>query len=224
MQVLFAFLVGVGVGVLLTLALGRLLARPPERAGEPKKIRSLNEHRAAVHEAGHAVCAWLHPRVRITRITIDDCPPGQVGRVELMGPVTPGDDASLWCDIVVSLGGIAAEVHRFNLFRSGQAAPDLERAVATARVLVERGSTTSPWGGPDPTSRSGLDLSVMLRSVQAGSPEANVLNACYDRAKVLVARQEARLDRVVQGTLGPREVRAIFGWRLPLFGGGIEQG
>jgi cell division protease FtsH len=194
-----------------------------EPKGE-KKIRALIEWRAAIHEAGHAVCAWNHPQiVRINRVTIDEGSTGE-GEVRYIRAKIDTDD-SLWCDVMVSMGGIAAEVMEFGRFRSGPARNDLEKALATARVLASRSSTQPPWQIQVPTGPRKLDISTTLRSVTPDSPEAWVLNACYDRAKDLVARDRTRLDRVAQhlaehGPLGPSEIRGIFGWRLPLFGKG----
>jgi len=171
------------------------------------KIRARIEYRAAVHEAGHAVAAWCgHPYVvRISKITIDDGSMGE-GRVEYA--TTKGRNGKLeadrvWCDIVVSLGGIAAEMVEFNRMRSGPAKSDLEQARQSVAALVSAGAKNPPWDVAEVAAVADgpFDMAKVYRSVSEGSEEARILNLCYDRAKYLVVRNQSLLEKVTESLL-----------------------
>jgi cell division protease FtsH len=186
-------------------------------AEERRKLRATLAYRIAVHEAGHAVCAWASPYTwMITEVRLDDdrCS-GHVWLIGLRSQQSP----VLWHNIVIDLGGIAAEAKEFRGFRSGPAETDLVKALAFARTLAERGDVNPPWGGSELPANA-FDLSKLFRSVVAGSPEARILNLAYVRAKALVKSDQERLYRMAEdltekGVLGKADITYLFGFRLP---------
>ena len=132
------------------------LLRAPDDAGSLRKPGAAARHRAwtaaqsdeckmAVHECGHAVAAWCCTAVSaIGGITMERETGGGVlyTFVFKMGSVAD----SHWCDTVISLAGIAAEVHTYGRCRGGPARTDLSKAREAARELVKLGSPSPPWG------------------------------------------------------------------------------
>lgn len=188
-------------------------------------LRSRIDHRAAVHEAGHAVCAWFNPYVvRIDYITLDDGSTG-TGRVHQTISSKRHRADARWALIATDLGGIAAEVLEFGVVRSGPARGDLIRARDLAVQLVaeakDPNATTgsSPWDHVLPDEP--FDVSRMLRSIESDSDEARILNICYVRAKHLIESNPTLMERTVkallqEGRLERDQIDRIFG-RRPFF-------
>jgi ATP-dependent Zn protease len=174
------------------------------------------EYRAAVHEAGHAVCIWFSPYARgLTRITIDDGSMGE-GRVAYTYSGSRKPEA-LWYQVVGHLGGIAGEMHEFGRLRSGGSAVDLVNAKKRAMEIVESDKLLPPWGAME-LPEGHFDMAGMYRSIDKGSAVALVLNLAYQRARYLVDADHERLVKVAEalaeyGVLEELDIRRIFGKR-----------
>lgn len=181
------------------------------------KIRNLVEYRAAVHEAGHAVCAWSNPYTSsIDRVTIDA---GALGEGFVLYSSAVSTPASIWYRLVVHLGGLAGESVEFDgRMRSGTARSDLLKAKEDALELVQLESLDPPWPEPAGLEEGDFDMAQMFRSVEAGSPVAVVLSVAFKRAKHVVERDRSRAQAVAaklaaDGVLERADIRAIFGRR-----------
>lgn len=209
-----------GAGVVVGIHLER--AKIPTGPTTKSPARSFNRL-AAVHEAGHALCAWHHSQISvISRITIDHqhTRPGQDGHVAYTRLGGDLNHKALWDDIVTALGGIAAEVREFRKFRSGPAEADLTSARLTAMKLVSMGWTTPPWS--EPKIPDDFNLSKLFRGMRPDSDVARILDFAYARAKYLLEKDETRLQRLIgelmeKGTLGATDVFRVLGPSWPLF-------
>lgn len=109
----------------------RLGAKREEVVSEKEKLRT------AVHEAGHALCAWLEPKADpIDRVSI--VPRGRSGGVTLFQPDEDRMDmaqSELTARLVVAMGGRAADRLVFGEPLSG-AIQDLKQATRIARMMV----------------------------------------------------------------------------------------
>ncbi len=109
----------------------RLGAKREEILSEDEKKRT------AVHEAGHALCAFLEPKADpIDRVSI--IPRGRSGGVTLFRPDEDKVDASqreLMARLVVMLGGRAADRLAFGEPMTGEVG-DLKQATRLARMMV----------------------------------------------------------------------------------------
>lgn len=196
----------------------------PKVAAVPEMpFRSDLERKAAIHEVGHALVAWIgHPYVtELTEISFTSQGAGKVLYNYNRGFRPRPSLDHLWCECLVSLGGIAGEMVHFKKTRSLPAAKDLERARDAAKEIVRRGgSHKAPWNTAevDRVAGSPFDVSKMLRSIKEGTPEALVMNQAYDRAKFLIMTNEDLQAKILDallrhGTMGPREIRQVFGHR-----------
>ncbi len=95
------------------------------------------KRRTAVHEAGHALCAWLEPHAdKIDRVSI--IPRGRTGGVTLFQPNEDRVDMSLGeCQarLIAAMGGRAADKLVFGEPMAG-AIGDLKQATRMARLMV----------------------------------------------------------------------------------------
>ena len=102
------------------------------------------KRRTAVHEAGHALCGVLEPKVdKLDRVSI--IPRGQMGGVTMFQPDEDRHDRSvseLSAGLVMAMGGRAADKLVFGEPMSG-AIGDLKQATRIARMMVTQ------WGMSD---------------------------------------------------------------------------
>lgn len=133
-------------------------------SGVERTIRNV----AAVHEAGHALVALRCTLVeQVLFATIDL---GEQPRVEY---VLAGDPRYEWCDAVIALSGIAAEVMVFGSFRSRLSRSDLVAARMRAESIVSSGVVPRCVV---PDAGCGLDFSKVF----ADPPSARVLAVMDD--------------------------------------------
>lgn len=187
---------------------------------EPK-IKNPQDHRAAIHEAGHAICAWHNPFVReITAIRIDNQGMGGGSVHYTTAPLE--FPSQMWWQIVVGLGGIAAELEEFDGFRSGPATPDIKGVVMLATKLTSLGAPNPPWSNPHSLPSKYFDVSKTLRSVSSQDKSAAVMNLALVKARLLYAEDKRRMDIIRllakhNGHLDHSHVRQIFGSRYLFF-------
>lgn len=137
-------LIGVCIGLALLAArywTNRWLRRRRERAAVEASRRAdvEQECRTAVHEAGHALCAWACFLVdQIIVAQIDD---HKGVRYRWWYPSFK-DDVQ-WCDMVIGLAGLAAERMVYGRARKG-VSKDLEEVRASAAWVIDH-KATAPW-------------------------------------------------------------------------------
>ena len=115
----------------------------PESKKAPSPHRHVFQNRAAVHEAGHTLAAWCCTLVEaVDSVTIEKKEGGYI----LYRQNTANTDEGVWCALVITLCGLAAEISEFGVIRSGESETDLQKSLASARKLAISGSVKSPWG------------------------------------------------------------------------------
>jgi len=189
--------------------------------GEPHraKLREFPEFRTAVHEAGHAVCAWVSPHTTsINSITINGGGPYNGGQM-LYTLTDNGSPTVAWHTLTVHLGGIAAELLEFGKVVSKPAKKDLTEAAEAARMIVGHGMPNPPWSEPVVLPAKYFDVSEMFRSIDSDTNVAAVLNLSLARAKHVLTEDRERMLRVadelvVRRTLDPVDIRRLFGRRF----------
>lgn len=179
-----------------------LISRPKEQ--EPSFDEVI-----ATHEAGHVVMAWMSPEVAFVH-SVEFDPDGATTKYYLRRDTLIGN----WDRLVISMGGIAAEVAVHGRTRMGRAAYDLGRARVRARNLIAARFSLPKIGKnyrtpPFPT--------IFVRPL---APEENqILSAGYQRARELIDRHRVELDRVraalrTKQDLDFKKLRKLFGPRL----------
>lgn len=168
--------------------------------------------RTAVHEAGHALAAWRCSNVVEVRCVTIDGPSG--GFVDYSAP-PPRSADELWCQIVIILAGIAAELAVYRTTRSGPAERDLRFARRRARMLAALGKPAPPW---TPRAKPPAQRFESLYEHPLSDDEAAVLRIGYDKARLLIRDSHAQHSRLValllhQRTLDHAAMRVLFGSR-----------
>lgn len=181
--------------------------------------------RVVVHEAGHALTAWHCTAVaRVLSVNVlQNSRGGPGGFVRSAWLTTAPAPALAWCQLVVALGGLAAEMEILRSCRSAPASDDFRDAALLCRAIVQAGAVEPPW--PALPERA-----IALERAFAESPpddEARVLRAGYAKARDLVAERRRALARLVvlladrrvvggvelEGPLGSRPIAATELWR-----------
>jgi hypothetical protein len=150
--------------------------------------------RASVHEAGHAVAAWLCTAV----LAVHEVRVGHV-RGEPFGHVRLTERGSAeWCRLVIVLAGVAADqcIYRAKA-RSRPYASDLNQARALAAVLSGQ---APPWSVEGPT----LPFTSLLEGLSDG--ERAVLDVGYRRAAALVRSHRNAVLHVASALAASGEV------------------
>lgn len=172
------------------------------------------------HEVGHVVCAWHAPHVmQLYSVSIKSSKPDQAGFFHYAVRLPEKPTHLLWFDIVVKLGGVAAEAIHKNKFLSAGASGDLQKALNVARKIAQ--ADISPplfW----PKYETTFDMAIVYKSIEKGSAEAKILNLCYARAKDLIRKDEHRFMQLasqlsLKGELNEAEILAVFGPRPKSF-------
>jgi ATP-dependent Zn protease len=175
--------------------------------------------RTAVHETGHALVAWCCTGVReISKLTIDvNVDLNAEGHVAYsMLYLTDAATALDWCEMAISLGGIAAEVTVYRKVRTLQAAADLQKALHRARLLATAGATKPPWSWSAPARA--LPFGAMFDP--APSPtEVEILRQAYHAAILIIAAHGDRFHAIVDRALAKRtldetDLESILGSRM----------
>lgn len=172
------------------------------------------ETRAAVHEAGHAIAAWFCTNV--VEVSWAYITPEGSGKVKYTCRRDPSASAAYsetkWCDLVICLAGITAEIVVYGKTRSGPAAKDLEEALGHARALA---GSEAPWETSDSVR---VPFETAFRHPLSAA-EFKVFQAGYQMAKRLVLSRERQLYQLVSALLmwrrtGPAEMERFLGSRF----------
>ena len=174
-------------------------SQPPSRkkSNTPDNLNT----RLAVHEAGHAITAWWCSGVdQVKLITIEE-PTG--GKIYLN--FNPRAKNILWCDLVITLAGIAAELSVYSKVRSKPAEKDLTIARDLARQLAGKGATSPPW-----SVKHSKDYSLSFGKMYHSTPsdlEQEILKEGYRHARFLLNKRSGHFDRLVSFLLLHRSVK-----------------
>ncbi len=186
------------------------------------ELQAEEEHVIAVHEAGHAVLAYVLPHCptikKVTIATGDEVALGYVMQaVRKNRYVTT--EAELLDDICVMLGGRTAEQLCLRSVSMG-ASNDLQRASHLASLMVEE-MGLSPAIGPRTFPPTGEDTGprVSEKTSQVIDAEIdNILKSQHQRARQLLERYQTQLDELQRllrekKTLGLQEIQEVFDHR-----------
>lgn len=191
-----------------------LEALPVPEAKTVSDFRPLTyeEHRTAVHEAGHAIAFWHNPYVRRIRSVRLHSRGGDV----LSEITAQGGVKALWYELAANLAGFAAEMAEFSKVSSTPCKSDLGKARATAREIVRlRGQDNSPW---KETLDFPFDVGQVYKAGSLSPAVIQVLNIAYAWARALYVKNPRRSVHLVRllsehRTLGEPELKKVFGKR-----------
>lgn len=142
MLLLSSLLFGIGIYFISRTVIDIVWYRKKSKS-KTEKYSDSTEFRIAVHEAGHAIAAWFCSSVfRIQSVVMDESGGGYVDYV--ISYNKKDERPKYWCNLVIALAGVAAEVKIYSTVRSHPARLDL----AYARQLAEKLSKTEsdfPW-------------------------------------------------------------------------------
>ena len=179
-------------------------------AGKERKDRIMSETEkriVAYHEVGHALARAVQKDGKaVEKITIIPRTKGSLGYV-LSAPeeekFTQSKD-ELLMDIVCSLAGRAAEEIIFNVQTSG-AVNDIEKATATARVMVSMYGMSEKFGmmALETIGNKYLDGRRILQVSDKTGAELDaevmkILNECHQKATELLKENEAKLKEIAE--------------------------
>jgi ATP-dependent Zn protease len=139
----------------------------------------------------------------------------------------------VWCDIVIHLAGMAAEIAAYGRTRSGGCSSDLTRARNLARVLHAKGKTQPPWKILERKHTLSFDKIIVDLDPQHGQILRDAYhmahaileahgNKFYKVVSVLLTRKTASAADI-ESVLGPRAfvkvmgVPVAAGWFKPTF-------
>ncbi|HAA58327.1 MAG TPA: ATP-binding protein [Myxococcales bacterium] len=198
------------------------------RRKKPVKLKAKEERTIAIHEAGHAICAYVLPNSpKIEKITI------ATGEEDALGYVMRSvrenkyvtTQSELLDDICVLLGGRVAESKIIGEISIGSY-DDLQRASELSRMMVEELGMGKQLGLRTYTNNEQhvVELGAKRRPISDGlaariDEEINqILDEQLKIAEGLVDQYRAELDKMVEllmekKTLGPEDVKEIFGGR-----------
>jgi cell division protease FtsH len=176
------------------------------------------KQRTAVHEAGHALCAWLEPKADpLSRVSI--VPRGQSGGVTLFEAKEDRIDISeseIKAKLVVMMGGRAADQLVFGEPMSG-ALQDLKQATRLARMMVMQFGM-SERVGPVSYRGAGEEHIFLGKEIHEGRDFSEgtariideeiqrIITEALNRAKTILGENRDHLDRLAQALLANEEL------------------
>jgi ATP-dependent Zn protease len=225
--------IAVLLGALLLFIVAAHKWEPPEHKPiprQPEPQQKKFENRAAVHEAGHTVAAWCCTQVHDLRSVTIELKEGGLTSFWSYDNDTP---ESRWCDIVINLAGLAAEIAAYGKFRGAECESDLNKARQQAKHLAAEGLLTPPWKAPKRRRKFSFD-----KVFHALDPnQARILAEAYDMAHQILEAYGNSFHRLVsmlltrktasatdlEAVLGPRAhvkligIPVAVGWVKPNF-------
>lgn len=171
----------------------------------------------AVHEAGHAILAWLVPGSdRVHKVTI--IPRGRALGVTQLVPEEDRHNMGqqeMVAQLTMALGGRTAEKIRFDQYSAG-AENDLKRATELARCMVTRWGMSErlgpvAYGHTEDQPFLGREIVQEHRNFSEQTAQiideevAKILHDAADRAQCILTEQRDKLDKLADALL-EREV------------------
>lgn len=98
-------------------------------------------NKVCVHEAGHALCAWACTKVR----HIDYIKIHTMGNGSMQAWWPRQNIAGMWSDLVISMGGLAAETAYYGRAYTGNGKTDLKMCLDAAIQLEKWNADIPPW-------------------------------------------------------------------------------
>jgi ATP-dependent Zn protease len=192
-------------------------ATPAREPGPTHAGRSVEmDCNVAVHEAGHGVTAWACTMVKtIDRIDIDVVDSEDTAGRHEHSDLRLTADAALWCDVVIKLSGLAAEVMMYGKMKTWTASSDLLQARGLVRQLVARGSLEPPWSTSTESNILPFDR---MYDPPLSDEELRIIGHAYRMARTVVSTHRERHGRLVGALLYKRQmtsadVQAVLGHR-----------
>lgn len=171
------------------------------------------KYRITTHEAGHTLAAWACTLVgEITSInTIEGKDGGRGGLTcfTIYGKTIRG----MWCDLVITLAGIAAEANIYGRFRSIEAEEDLKIAWKLSQQLASQNQLVAPWELPQTPN-----LSFDKIYKQVSLDQKIILEQAYVMARHLLLKHKQRYSQLMNSLiehpiLTEQEVNNVLGAR-----------
>ncbi len=202
--------------------------------GSERRSMAMTErekHTTAWHEAGHTLVAWLTEHGDpVYKVTIIPRGPA-LGVTQMLPETDPHTRSKQWCEdtIAMSLGGRIAEELKFDELTSG-ASSDFSHVTGLARKMVTKwGMSSLGTLAFGERSASPFSIGPAMKTKDYSEKTAQEIDAAvreivseqYDRARVLLAANRDKLDRIaeallVRETLDRTELEALMeGRELP---------
>ena len=175
------------------------LKAEPVSTEQAKTFIATPECRMAVHEAGHAVAAWACTYV--TEMTVATIETKTGGVVEYMIHSTEKPDG-MWCELVITFAGVAAEAWVHGKASSMAAESDLLKVRALAKKLADH-AVSPPWTPLDGSTPS----FEKLYKNPLEDAELEVLKHGYRMARHVVRSSDHRFHHMVVLLLTKKTVR-----------------
>lgn len=186
---------------------------------EPEFVRpthpptyDLESWRTCLHEAGHAVIAWVHPFVQVKSMerTV------QGGRVQMACHLLPYPGKE-WYDLTISMGGIAAEVLYFGSVRGGAVRADTVKVIARLKQFE---LTVPPW--PSTVPKGTYKPSHMIRAGALEPPQLMALDEAYYQSRRVIIKHNQQVERLAHlfmhhPNLDTEQITTVLGKQLTLF-------
>jgi ATP-dependent Zn protease len=153
------------------------------------KILHNQEVIAAVHESGHAITAWYCTAVDdVHTVSIDSGIKAGNGHTRYVIWNVDSDSVK-WCDIVIVLAGLAAEIKEYKTFNSAGSSSDLMRARDLAASLKNKKPPLGELDGKSPPFKK------IIKNLS--DTEALVLSKAYVKAKEVILNHEKEYNRLI---------------------------
>jgi len=206
MTLLIVFLL-VGLAILALL----WLEQAPKPVPKGPVPRNTFQNRAAVHEAGHAIVAWACTWVStVDSVSIEEKDGGSTC-FRLKSDDSPEE---MWCNLVISLAGIAAEVGAFKRMHSTESKGDLVKSLALSEKLAKLNQVTPPWKVPE--REKSLPFDKIFRSLD--HDQKVILTHAYHVAHGVIDSHGAHYYKLVsllltKKTISSSDMESILGKR-----------
>lgn len=188
--------------------MGSLKDTPVRAAADEREV-------AIVHEAGHALIAWLSPFVEEIAFVSVSVRRNSVTQHVRLGRA-PFPPVWYWDEARIMLGGLAGQFLSHGVANAINSKNDLVHATATLTEVVTRyGSDSCPW--PDARTDFKVDVGKMFR-VPPDTEIRRALNLVMSSASALLVRHRLRHQEICallreQGHLLPEDLTALLGDR-----------